>query len=165
MSDDRFRIHRDLFLRLLSMLVGGWATPDVEYPSRRAYLLSRKPLSSHCSIKIPANFSGTFEGVEIPHYSSVVQPDAVIPGGPYTVKVVKSEPVNRRKSSSHRVFLVCPICQRDLPTGRFHQHRGACKDDRPEVVARMTWEAEERVHQQNQRDANVAHHTGYYEGM
>lgn len=46
--------------------------------------------------------------------------------GDYFVKVDKSQANGKRKIAKHRIFIVCD-CGRNIPFGRFHQHKPYCK--------------------------------------
>jgi hypothetical protein len=54
--------------------------------------------------------------------------DVVVKPGP--VPGEKDRFGRRSKSSRHRIFVVCPVCGREIPAGRWHQHIGAavCTD-------------------------------------
>ena len=36
-----------------------------------------------------------------------------------------------RKSSMHRLFAICPVCGKDIPAGRMHQHAVVHDENRP----------------------------------
>lgn len=90
--------------------------------------------------KMPADFAGKFLQVQClarwrqPHDTVVVVADVIV-----TPTV---SPANGRKSSAHRIFVVCPACGQQIPFGRFHQHFGThrcvSKSKRPD----MDWTAE-----------------------
>lgn len=67
--------------------------------------------------KMPADFSRVFACVELRSR----WPDCIAYKGPVIV-TVSTTPKNGRKSSVHRVFVVCPCCKTYVPFGRFHQH-------------------------------------------
>ena len=68
--------------------------------------------------KMPLSFCGTFEDVAVPAgYGTEIALVA-------TVIVEKGIQRNNRKSSKHRVFLVCPNCGKTIPAGRIKQHFG-----------------------------------------
>lgn len=103
-SDDNYRVRRDWLTRRLLALAGIFLKSD---PDRN-------------STKLPANFEGTFHKISVP----AARHDRHYVPGFWTVKVYTTE--QRRNhhghSARHRVFLVCPACQREIPSGRLHQH-------------------------------------------
>jgi hypothetical protein len=67
--------------------------------------------------KLPREYANRFHAVEIPlgyegRNGSIIATVIVKPG---------SEK-GTRKSSKHRIFVVCPTCNREIPAGRWHQH-------------------------------------------
>lgn len=55
---------------------------------------------------------------------------SIVAGTQMTVTVVVvPTPDVKRKSSAHRIHIVCPDCERLIPAGRYHQHvgTGGCK--------------------------------------
>jgi hypothetical protein len=103
MSDDRFRVSRDLLIKILAALGG----------------LPEK------TTKLPATFHGVFL-VELPHYNQKFYPNQPpVPGGPYNVYVSETKSTGNRKTSAHRIHVECH-CEKLIPFGRLHQHMPAC---------------------------------------
>ena len=79
----------------------------------------------HLPDKIPAEHCGTYHGIMA--YDRWKKQTI----GPFTVKVYasKGKGPGFRKTSFHRVFVVCPRCGREIPAGRYHMHEwtGGCK--------------------------------------
>lgn len=103
--------------------------------------------------KLPRDFSAVFHGVGVPlghdyvplrcadpAVEMLVSPHdyrgeryAIVPRAHFAADVVvkcgppegeKDRWGRRSKSSTHRVFVVCPHCKREIPAGRWHQHEG-----------------------------------------
>lgn len=75
------------------------------------------------SQKLPLDFSGRFYQYAIPGRN---REQSDIPGY-HTLRVYPSRKHAKRHGTGiHRTFVLCQ-CGREIPTGRFHQHKGACK--------------------------------------
>lgn len=122
-SNYMFHIHRDNLIRLLLSLAG---------------IIVK-------SSKMPRNFQGEFKGIRLPAGNAVSvanargefnennetwskfvkrtygNPDIMI-DGVWDVKVVPSTGTSHCKVSKHRIFVTCPSCKKEIPSGRLHQH-------------------------------------------
>lgn len=111
-SDPRFRVHRNRLLEKILLLAG---------------LDDGKVRKG--DVKLPRDFTGTFDNVLLPaanyHPGNGAAPH--LPGT-YTVKVYTQNNLatprdtRRHNSPRHRVLVVCPKCEREIPYGRLHQH-------------------------------------------
>jgi hypothetical protein len=97
MTDDRYCIHRGSLIKQIQQTAGLPKSGD----------------------KLPADFETTLTGVQIlGRFGKEPIP------GTYNVTVTKTPPLSYAK---HRVFITCEKCNRNIPTGRLHQHRASCK--------------------------------------
>jgi hypothetical protein len=108
-SDDRFSVHQPRLIALLLALAG----------------LTIK------GSKMPRDFSGDFSCVKLPARRNGGDDTLTIPGE-YRIKV-RPTVEDRRKSSAHRTFVICPTCMKDIPTGRLHQHFHTTSKCRPNI--------------------------------